>query len=672
MKRYTKVFLYFSAFVYINIASAQTFNDGPMELQVRITEVRVDYHPTSNQSDDFNLSGSIGGAIAGIVNVNIPSLEVDEITAKVWARANPDLLSNGWQGGGCMPGDLPMSAGGPEVYLVDPSVQNIFNTNFPGPQVPQFFDLKLQAWEDEKSGDFDQLPSSLLIVTNDCQTNDGYSRCTYDGTNTCCLSASLFGCLFSERDDNFCDADPFQVNLDYRAAGPPCRWNNHGFIAGNCPSNNFYQVRVESFYRFTSGLDCSSAIDLGTLTSGVTLNHFNSNECYSNNLPNSPGNDVFYKFTINSPIGVNVSVCGTSTTFDTYVYLLDNNCNVYDSNDDGCGTQSLIQKSLCRTGVYYVVVDGKNANSTGTFRLTIDENPSFTFAASTVKTNPSCNGYNDGAAEVNVTGGQPQFTYLWSNGSTDTLNTGLIAGTYTVTVTDANGCTLQTSATLVDPAPITVSVTTTDLSCSGANDGSATAAVSGGTFPYNYAWNSTPPQVGSTAVLLPAGTYNVTVADFNGCTATGTGTVSATNPIIITVIDSSDISCFGANDGAITISVSGGQSPYSYNWSNGAPSSPSVSGLSPGPIDVVVIDNTGTCNEKMSFFTFEPAPLVSVVNATRNVSCNGWSDGAIDLGVTGGTLPYTYQWSAGAISEDLLSTSAGPFSVTVTDANGCT
>ncbi len=647
---------------------AQTYNDGPMDLQIRVVEVRVDYHPDDNVSNDFNLSGSIGSIIGSFISV--PSLETDEIRAKVWARDN---VTPAWQGGQCQKGNLPMSAGGPETFPIASPAGDIFTASY-GPSVPQFFELRVEAWEDEKPSDFDALPSGVpFVLSNDCQTADGWSDCTYDGTSTNCIT--LFGSgVLPMQDDIHCDANPFQTGIDYRAAGPPCQWNNHGFIAGNCPQNNYYQVRVESFYRFTSGSACNNSINLGTLTSGQTLSHYNSNECYSNNYAGSPGNDVFYKFSITNPIGVDVLLCGTGTTFDTYVYLLDNNCNPYASNDDGCGTQSIISTSLCRVGDYYIVVDGKTATDMGEFTLQVRENTSFTFTASTVKTDPTCNGIADGTAEVNITGGTPPITIAWSNGYTDTLNTGLLAGTYTVTVIDSALCSVTATATLIDPAPIVVTTTTTDLTCSGANDGTATANPTGGTMPYFYSWSNG--QGGKTANGLAAGSYNVTVSDFNGCQASpaSPAVVNANNPIVIATANLSHISCFGKNDGTITVSVSGGNPPYTYGWSTGG-TTPTVMGLPPGTVDLTVFDNTsggGQCFEIASFTIVEPTLLVSTINATRDVSCNGGSDGAVDLGVSGGTTPYSYSWSGGSSGEDWINATAGPFSVTVTDYNLCT
>ncbi|MDZ4846738.1 MAG: gliding motility-associated C-terminal domain-containing protein [Chitinophagales bacterium] len=658
-------------------AIAQTYNDGPMELQIRVTEVRVDYHPDLTTSDDFNLSGSIGGVINGLFP--LPNLATDEISCKVWARASQDVTALGWQGGTTYTADLPMAIGGPESFVISNPVP-IFSTVYNAATVPQFFDLKVQAWEDDKAGDFDQLPASVAgILTNDCQTADGFLRDVYEGTNSCCIK--IFGaCVYSEKDDLECNADPFQVNLDYRL-GPPCQWYSHGFVAGNCPQNNYYQIKVESYYRFTIGLNCASPIDLGTLAvgSGNVLSHFNSNECYSNTLVGSqPGNDVYYKFTVNNPIGIDINLCNSSTLFDTYVYLLDGNCQIIDENDNGngpgCGNRSLISKSLCAPGDYYVVVDAKTALSLGTFRLFIAENTSFTFAATIAKTNPKCNGSSDGEAEVNVTGGEVPLTYLWSNGDTDTLATGLAANTYTVTVTDNGGCGLTATTTLINPAAMTVTTSSTDLTCSGANDGTVTANVTGGTGPFFYAWNSSPAQNAQTAVNLPAGSYNVIVTDINGCIngIAPAAVVTANNPIVVAETIT-HISCFGVDDGSVALNVSGGIPPYTYSWSTGA-TTPTVTALSPGSVTVTVFDNTnggGQCFEIETYLINEPTLLVSAVNETRDVSCNGGSDGAVNLGVSGGTLPYTYSWSGGAISEDLLNASGGAFSVTVIDGNGC-
>ncbi len=682
MKLNIKSALFVSA-LFINICvSAQTYNDGPMTLEIRVTGLQVDYHPDLTQADDVTLGNLICNTVPQLCS-SVGSLSTDELSCKVWARANPDLTSASWLGGACIQADLAMSVGGPENYVYAPQTV-LLNIPF-GAQVPKFFDLKIEGWEDEKPADFDLLPSGIpFVLSNDCQSNDGFSRCVYDGNNTNCITVFGISTLAME-DDLYCNADPFQTALDYRAAGPPCRWNSHGYVIGNCPSNNYYRPQIESRYRFSGGVDCPTALDLGTIGLGDTLRHFNSTECYNNTFSGSPGNDAFYKFTINNPIGITISTC-SNTFFDTYVYLLYNGCAITDidgSNDDGtgCGTQSRISKTLCRTGTYYVIVDGKAATDFGPFELVISEDPALTFAAiidttnPTKWSNPSCFGYNDGLVEVDIIGGTDPFTISWSNGYNDTLNTGLAAGTYAVTVTDFSGCQATASTTLRDPDSLTVTVATTDLTCSGQVDGTAKATVVGGVTPYrSFTWNTG--LTGDTLSNLAAGIYSVTVSDFEFCTATASDTVSANNPIVITVDNVVDVRCNGEGNGAIYITASGGlPGGYSYVWDPNVSTAASATNLMPGVYQLSVYDNTGNgriCYTPETFLINEPQPLVSTIAGVQNNICFGGATGGVDLEVSGGTLNYAYSWTDGSTRGDLFGSPAGAVSVTVTDANGCT
>jgi gliding motility-associated-like protein len=633
---------------------AQTYPDGPIQLKVWVEDIKVQY--TSNQPSDFSLQvGSLG--LPG-------SLAADELTFNLWARDNADVDGLGWQGGNCLTANMAMANGGPD--LTPEFNDTLFNHTYTAATVPQFFDIRLRAWEDDINEDF--APAGNLTP---CSSAGG--RCSYEAS-LCCLS--FFGnCILTEGDDYYCDADPFKVNMDYRR-GSPCEYYLHGYVVGSGCTDNFYQPQIGSFWRYTKGTGCTGnqAIDLGTLNpGGAALTHFNSNECYTNNFPSSPGNDVFYSFTITNPIGVTISLCGTNTTFDTRLYLLNSSCAIDTSDDDGCGTRSIISKSLCAPGTYYVVVDGKTALSAGTFDLVISENTSFNFSATTTVQNISCFGANDGEATVNITGGVAPYGINWPGTIPDVASvTGLAAGSYTVTITDAEGCSTTAIATITQPTQLGVTTTATNVSCGGANDGSATATPTGGTGPYSYLWNSTPPQTSQTAVLLPAGTFNVTVTDANGCTASASTTVSPTTTVIITVDDVNNISCFGAGDGSISLSINGGQTPYTYTWSNGLPATQDQTGLDAGIYTVTVRDAL-LCEATATFNITEPDLLQTVVNTIINVSCQNSDDGAVDLGVSGGTVPYTYAWSNnGGTGEELLGAEAGTYTVTVTDANGCT
>jgi hypothetical protein len=190
----------------------------------------------------------------------------------------------------------------------------------------------------------------------------------------------------------------------------------------------------------------------------------------------------------------------------------------------------------------------------------------------------SCFGASDGSAKVYPTGGTPGFSYEWSNGQTNQTATGLSAGTYSVTVTDSNGCECITSVKLLDPDPLSCDITITsdyngeDVSCNEASDGTASVSGSGGTGGFIFEWSNG--QTGTTATGLGAGTYVVTVTDFNGCESTCDITLTEPDPILCSAevtsnYNGEDISCTGAQDGSASVSASGGNPGYSYSWSNG-------------------------------------------------------------------------------------------------------
>jgi gliding motility-associated-like protein len=625
-----------------NFVTAQTFTDGPIQLQVRLKDVQVGFTETD----------------AGVFGVGFAP---DEPTIKMWARDNADIDGASWQGGTCHTfsiANLPQTT---------PLINDVlFNFTYPGANVPQYYDLKLDAWEDD-------IPADQTLGF--C---GGGSLCSYDA-NTCCgviINIPFVGptCVgLEESDDKRCNADPFATQQQYRN-GPPCQWFFQGYVTGSCPNVNDWKPGIETYWRYTNGTSCAAAIDLGTLNAGGTLTHFNSNECYTNNFPNSPGNDVYYKFTINNPMGVTASLCGVSgAQFNSVLYLLNSTCAVDTFNDDGCGNQSVVNQSLCTAGDYYLVVDAATAADMGTFTLTLSENPNFTFDVNINKTDVTCFGGNDGQATAVVTGGTPVYTYNWSNGAGNvTAVNGLAPGVIGVTVTDTKGCQATATDQINEPLQLTASATGNPVTCGGACDGSATVTAQGGTTPYSYAWNSLPPQQLSTATYLCAGAYVVTVTDDNGCTVSANTTVPNTTTIQIATDNIDDVQCFGLANGGIFLTSTGGQTPYQFAWSNG-PNTEDNTNLGPGTYTITVTDNIG-CTAGNTYSITEPTLLTSNVVFTFNPRCNAGSDGIVNITVNGGVQPYTYQWSApsNATSEDLNNTVAGTHTVTVTDANLCT
>ncbi|NNF01397.1 MAG: T9SS type A sorting domain-containing protein, partial [Bacteroidia bacterium] len=287
-------------------------------------------------------------------------------------------------------------------------------------------------------------------------------------------------------------------------------------------------------------------------------------------------------------------------------------------------------------------------------------------ACSIAGTNVDCNGNATGAADLTVTGGTSAYTYLWSNGSTNEDQTGLLAGTYTVTVTDANLCTTTCSVTITEPAVLSCSIVGTDADCNNNATGSADLTVIGGTTAYSYLWSNGSTNEDQTG--LTAGTYTVTVTDANLCTTTCSVTINDPAALSCSIIGT-NVDCNGNATGSADLTVTGGTTTYTYLWSNGV-TTEDQSGLTAGTYTVTVTD-ANLCTTTCSVTISEPAVLACSIAGT-NVDCNGNATGSADLTVTGGTTAYTYLWSNGSTNEDQNGLAAGTYTVTVTDANLCT
>jgi PKD repeat protein len=324
-------------------------------------------------------------------------------------------------------------------------------------------------------------------------------------------------------------------------------------------------------------------------------------------------------------------------------------------------------------GIYFVSVTDNNGCIATTNVIIGEPNPLIAYATVASDYNGSdvsCAGDQDGLATVLVNGGTPNYTFLWSNGSTDDFASDLGAGTHFVTATDANGCDTTVSVTLIDPAVLTADVISViEPSCNGAANGSATVQAAGGTPGYFYYWSNT--QTGATASNLASGTYTVTISDTNGCNVIITVTVGEPQALEITSsnINVTDVSCSGGNDGAIDITPTGGTAPYTYAWDNGA-TTEDISALTAGTYIITLADSLG-CDTTISIIVNEPAPLVATISSSTSPSCNGNANGTATVDVTGGTVSYNYLWSDGQTTATAINLAAGTHSVIVTDANGC-
>ncbi len=286
--------------------------------------------------------------------------------------------------------------------------------------------------------------------------------------------------------------------------------------------------------------------------------------------------------------------------------------------------------------------------------------------------NVSCNGGADGSIDITPTNGIMPYTYTWSNGDATEDIAGLTPGSYMVTIEDGVGC-FFVSAPYVITEPTAVAVTVDgfmNASCNSGADGSISITTSGGTPPYTYNWSNGATSEDLTG--LSAGAYTGTVTDANGCTLVA-GPVNITEPTmpISFMLDAmTDVSCNGAADGEILITPTGGTPPYTYNWSTGA-NTEDLTGLSAGTYEGTITDANGCTLASGPVSIVEPAPILLSAIHVDATPTGGGSDGSIDLMVSGGTAPYSYLWNTGATTEDLTGVTLGSYMVTVTDANGC-
>jgi len=329
-------------------------------------------------------------------------------------------------------------------------------------------------------------------------------------------------------------------------------------------------------------------------------------------------------------------------------------------------------------------------NANGTYQVTVTQKPGCTYTIDTTitmyplpapaatSTNTTCAG-NVGTATATNTLGNAPFTYSWSpapGAGQGTANaTALGAGTYTCTVTTTNGCTATTTATVTAPNAPTATPSTTPVKCFGGTNGTATATAVGGTPGYTYAWTPAPAlgQTTATATGLPAGNYTCTITDTKSCTVTQVVTV--VQPPAIGVTNTQvNVLCNGGNNGSITVTPSGGTTPYTYAWAPApAAGTAATAGTLTAGAYTCTITDAGGCSITSSATITQPTPLTSTPSNTGAVC--GQSNGSATVTPAGGTPGYTYSWApapAAGTAATAPNVPAGSYTCTITDANGCT
>ena len=335
------------------------------------------------------------------------------------------------------------------------------------------------------------------------------------------------------------------------------------------------------------------------------------------------------------------------------------------------GDNSLSRSALCPGDYTVYATDDSSCVDSVEFTL---GSPDTLFAIITDTSHLECSTVPSGSATVGQIGGTSPYNYDWYDlgGATSSIVTGLIADTFHVEVTDFNGC-LDTAQVIInDDNALKANLIVTNISCNGLCDGKVVADVTGGLEPYVFNWVETGTS-GDSIEGLCFGNYNLTVTDFNLCPSSASGFVIEPPVLSSSIVDSSNLDCFGVCDGFATVSPSGGTGPYTYQWNDPASQTGiTATGLCAENYKVVVTDDRGCLDSSIAFLT-EPAAITSSI-IVNEATCTNTTDGSLDITASGGTPGYTFSWLGDGFStadEDPTGLGIGQYNVVILDANGC-
>ncbi len=405
----------------------------------------------------------------------------------------------------------------------------------------------------------------------------------------------------------------------------------------------------------------------GSTASGLCPGNYYVTVTDSKNCIVVAGSNINEPPSLSAGISVANATCNGLCNGNASVNSLSGGTSPYSYLWSNTSTASSIN-SLCSSNLSLTVTD---VNGCNLFLVDSISEPTALVISSFNQTNVSCFGGNNGSLNPEFSGGTQPYSYLWSNGNSGASLSGLSGGTYKITFSDANNCSMVDSVTIAVPGQLSSSTSKTDLLCNGICSGSAQVTVSGGTTPYSsYQWNEAGNYSSSqSATGLCAGTPTVTATDANGCTISDS--INISQPDLITVTSSSNpVSCFGICDGSASVTVSGGLSPYTFFWSTGKTSS-AVTGLCPGTYSVTITD--GNFCSSSTALTIDDATIISAQFSSSNISCSGQCNGSVGVSANGGKSPYTFLWNNGNTTASITGLCAGTYSdsISVFDSNGC-
>lgn len=318
-------------------------------------------------------------------------------------------------------------------------------------------------------------------------------------------------------------------------------------------------------------------------------------------------------------------------------------------------------------GSYTLTVKNTQSGCIAKDSMVVEETPPLVLNVTQLN-GVSCNGGNNGSLKANVSGGSTTYAYIWSNGSQTATINNLSAGVYSVTVTDTEGCTKTGSGTITEPGVLVANVSATGQTQIGLNNGSATVTPNGGSGPYTVKWSNNATTM--TIFNLAPGAYTVTVTDNKGCTKSNTANVNGISCTISGETTATNLNCPGVPTGTVTANIGGVPGPITYLWSNGA-NTKTASNLAAGNYTVTATGANG-CTIVMMAQVTSPQPLVLSVISNTNITCAGLQNGAASMNASGGTAPYSYNWSNGSSNAMASGLAAGTYTCTMTDSKGCT
>ncbi|MFN8712369.1 MAG: PKD domain-containing protein [Bacteroidota bacterium] len=445
----------------------------------------------------------------------------------------------------------------------------------------------------------------------------------------------------------FCMIGDIQMagqNLTMNGTPSPFTWNWWNYVQVN---TTLTTGQTTANYTLTSGGDCFNLCVIGMYFRTTCV------PCTTSTLAIAP-----------TVTGATCSNCNGSATVNVTP------AGSYNYSWAPSGGNAATATGLC-AGTYTVTVS--NACNSATMAVTVPTTGGGVTLTNAGQTNIDCFGNCIGAASVNVTSGTGPFTYTWApSGGNTAAASGLCAGTYTCSVSDAAGCSGTQTFTITSPPVLTSTLLQTNVLCNGGNTGTAAITAVGGVGNYTYSWSpavaNTTNGNTNTATGLSAISYVATIVDGNGCTTTATFNVGEP-PVLTAAATSTPATCNNPN-GSVTATAGGGNGQYSYLWIPGNYTTATVTNLPAGLYGLQVTDANGCVALTTVTVASAATPVVSIASFT-DVSCFSGNNGSATATNTGGVGPFTYSWSTGDTSATASNLPAGTYTIVVTDANGC-